>query len=97
MTAAAHCGFLMNNYLLTYLKFKAFPHHLAIQVLNDFGCFITCFPMYALWAKNDYHKYFDKVPDKLLTDSEPFDPTQPVEKILDDIEARKNKWLIKRD
>ena len=69
-TAAFHCGFLCNNYLLTYLKFKAYPHHLGIQVLNDLGCFLVCSPMYALWAKNDYHKFFEKVPDSNPSDGE---------------------------
>ena len=75
LTAACHCGFLINNYLITFMKFRAYPYHLSLQVLNDFGCFITCFPMYALWAKNDFHKYFDKVPARLPDSSEPFDPS----------------------
>ena len=31
--------------------------------MNDLGCTAACVPMYALWAKNDYHHYFDKVDD----------------------------------
>ena len=43
------------------MKFRAYPYHLGLLVLNDSACLATCFPMYALWAKNDYHNYFDKV------------------------------------
>ena len=32
---------------------------------------MACFPMYALWAKHDFHKYFDKVPDNLQKNDEP--------------------------
>ena len=51
-TAAIHFGFLCNNYLVTYLRFRAFPHHLSLQVLNDFGCFLACFPTYLFWIKH---------------------------------------------
>lgn len=60
-TLAAHFLFYMNGMLLSMLKFKAFPYHLGIQVLNDTGTTMTCLPMYVMWAKADYHKYFDKV------------------------------------
>ena len=47
--------------LLQYCKFRAWPYHLPLQVVNDLGCSATCLPMYLLWAKNDFHNYFDKV------------------------------------
>ena len=58
-TAFAHCCFLVNNYLLTYMKFRAFPHHLTIQLINDAGCMLTCFPTYSLWAYHDLTGYFN--------------------------------------
>lgn len=58
--AALHFGFLINNFLLTYLKFQAFPYHLSIQLLNDCACFTGCFPTYAVWAYHDVYNYFNK-------------------------------------
>ena len=60
-TAGTHFIFYMNQMALTQLKFRAFPYHLGLQLLNDIGCSMSVLPMYALWAKNDYHHYFDKV------------------------------------
>ena len=59
--ALAHFAFYLNQMALTQLKFRAYPYHLALQVANDKACSMTCLPLYALWAKNDYHYYFDKV------------------------------------
>ena len=56
-TALKHCGFLINNYLLSFLKFRAYPQHLCIQLLNDSACFTACFPTYAVWAHNDVINY----------------------------------------
>ncbi len=57
-TALMHCGFLINNYLLSFLKLRAYPHHLSIQLLNDSACFLSCFPTYAVWAYNDALNFF---------------------------------------
>ena len=59
----AHFAFYANSMLLTQLKFRAYPYHLGLLVLNDLACSMTCLPMYVLWAKNDFHNYFDKVDD----------------------------------
>ena len=47
--------------LIAHLKFRAYPYHLSLQVCNDLACSLACLPMYVLWAKNDFHNYFDKV------------------------------------
>ena len=59
-TALFHFGFYINHLLLYQLKFKAYPYHLSVQLFNDCACSVTCLPMYILWARNDYHYYFDK-------------------------------------
>ena len=60
-TAAIHCTFLFHNYLLSYLKFRAFPYHLSVQLLLDSGCLLGCFPTYSIWAYHDYLNNFTNV------------------------------------
>ena len=62
-TVLAHFFFYSNYMLLGYCKFRAYPYHLSLQLFNDMACSATCLPMYMLWAKNDFHNYFDKVDD----------------------------------
>jgi hypothetical protein len=59
-TAAIHFTFLASNYVLTYLKFVAFPYHLSCQLMQDLGCVLACFPTYSVWAYHDFSNYFRK-------------------------------------
>lgn len=58
--AALHCVFHLNTFVLTYLKFRAFPYHLSIQLIGDIGCTIGCLPSYLVWMKHDYLYFFGK-------------------------------------
>ena len=51
-TCCVHLLFLLNNYALSYLKLRVYPHYLGLQCLNDVGCAIYCLPVYALWVKH---------------------------------------------
>ena len=59
-TAIVHFGFYVNTLVISHLKFRAYPYHLALQFATDLGCSLACLPLYTLWIKTDYHNYFDK-------------------------------------
>ena len=48
-TCGINCLFLLNNYALSFMKFRAFPTHMAIQTVNDLGCTLVCVPVYAMF------------------------------------------------
>ena len=60
--------------------------------------------MYALWAKNDYHNYFDKVEDTTSTTTESKEKKKDeevnqgdIQAILSDIELKRARMRHKRD
>lgn len=48
----------MNTFALSYMKFRAFPYHLSVQLVQDLGCAVGCYPTFAVWAYHDYLNLF---------------------------------------
>jgi len=84
--AGLHFCFVMNGYCLAFMKLKAFPHHLGIQLVQDTGCMIGCLPTYSVWAYNDFINYFYKkksvsLTEELATVQEDMSAEQMVDKV----------------
>jgi hypothetical protein len=58
--AAIHFTFVASTFVLTYLKFVAYPYHLSFQLIQDFGCVLACSPTYYVWAYHDFKNFFSK-------------------------------------
>lgn len=58
--AALHFAFVMSTFFLSFMKLRAFPYHLSVQLVQDLGCAVGCYPTYAVWAYHDYLNLFNR-------------------------------------
>lgn len=61
-TAAKHAVFMGNNYLIHLLKFEMGPFRM-LNLANDLGAFLCCFPSYFILAYPKISSYFGGAPD----------------------------------
>lgn len=87
-TAALHGCFTLSVYGLTFLKFRAYPYHLGVQLLLDVGNTLACLPTYLVWAKNELQSYLVKDQSLSLSIS---NKDLPPEALMDEISRQRDE------
>lgn len=75
-------------YGLTFLKFRAYPYHLSVQLLLDVGNTLCCLPTYVVWAKNELQSYLVKDQSLSLSIT---NKDLPPEELMDEISRQREQ------